>query len=62
MSSRNNFTDRHEIGEFAKRINYFRLQRADGEDQAHWREEDEKSSAVDTCSHPAGLVQILRVS
>lgn len=62
VSSRNNFTDRHEIGEFAKRINYFRLQRADGEDQAHWREEDEKSSAVDTCSHPAGLVQILRVS
>lgn len=42
VSSRSNFTDRHEIGEFAKRINYFRLQRADGEDQAHWREEDEK--------------------
>jgi len=42
VSSRNNFTDRHEIGEFAKIINYFRLQRADGEDRAYWREEDEK--------------------
>lgn len=42
VSSRNNFTDRHEIGEFAKIINYFRLQRADCEDRAYWRDEDEK--------------------